>query len=73
MHGSLKSVQVVLGGDSPLAGPLISGLVKEGYIVITSVSDPDVVAEIEAKGNGYVRALVFDPNEVRRLIIANCE
>lgn len=46
-------------------GPaLISGLVKEGYIVITSVSDPDAVAEVEALGNGYVRALVFDPTEV---------
>ena len=55
---------VVLGGDSPLGAPLIAGLEKEGYIVITSVSDPDAVAEIEANGNGFVRALVFEPNEV---------
>ena len=48
----------------PLGAPLISGLVKEGYIVITSVSNPDSVAEVEAAGNGYVRALVFDPAEV---------
>lgn len=54
---------VVLGGDTPLGPALISGLEKEGYIVITSVSNPDTVAEIEATGNGYVRALVFDPKE----------
>lgn len=56
--------QVVLGGDLPLGPPVISGLVKEGYIVITSVSNPDAVPEVEANGNGYVRALVFDPSEV---------
>ena len=55
---------VVLGGDSPLGAPLIAGLEKEGYIVITSVSDPDAVAEVEAPGNGFVRALVLDPLEV---------
>ena len=54
----------MLGGDSPLGPALISGLEKEGYIVITSVSDPDAVAKIEETGNGYVRALVFDPSEV---------
>lgn len=53
----------MLGGDTPLGPALISGLEKEGYIVITSVSNPDAVAEIEAIGNGYVRALVFDPKE----------
>lgn len=53
----------MLGGDTPLGPALISGLEKEGYIVITSVSNPDAVAEIEATGNGYVRALVFDPKE----------
>ncbi|KAL5529343.1 hypothetical protein ACEPAG_5328 [Sanghuangporus baumii] len=58
-----RLVVVVLGGDLPLGPPLISGLVKEGYIVITSVSNPDTVAEVEASGNGYVRALVFDPSE----------
>lgn len=55
---------VVLGGDNPLGAPLIAGLEREGYIVITSVSDPDSIAEIEANGNGFVRALVFDPREV---------
>ncbi|EJD05697.1 uncharacterized protein FOMMEDRAFT_139062 [Fomitiporia mediterranea MF3/22] len=58
-----RLVVVVLGGDAPLGPSLISGLVKEGYIVITSVSNPDSVAETEATGNGYVRALVFDPTE----------
>lgn len=57
--------KVVLGGDSPLGASLIAGLEKEGYIVITSVSDPDSVAVIEANGNGFVRALVYDPSEVR--------
>ena len=52
-------------------GPsLISGLEKEGYIVITSVSDPDSVSKIEACGNGFVRALVFDPSEVSPLQIS---
>ena len=32
--------------------------------MITSVSDPDAVAEVEAPGNGFVRALVFDSSEV---------
>ncbi|KAH8117187.1 hypothetical protein DFH11DRAFT_1573658 [Phellopilus nigrolimitatus] len=54
---------VVLGGDTPLGPALIAGLEREGYIVITSVSNPDAVAETEAGGNGYVRALVFDPLE----------
>ncbi|KAI5124295.1 hypothetical protein M0805_008903 [Coniferiporia weirii] len=60
---SRRLIVVVLGGDTPLGRPLISGLENEGYIVITSVSNPDAVAEIEACGNGYVRALVFDPCE----------
>ena len=57
----------MLGGDTPLGPALIQGLEKEGYIVITSVSNPDAVADIEASGNGYVRALVFDPKEVNVL------
>lgn len=55
---------MVLGGDSPLGPPLISDLERKGYIVITSVSSPEAVDEIEAQGNGYVRALVLDPSEV---------
>lgn len=39
-------------------------LKKQGYIVITSVSSPEAVGDIESKGHGYVRALVLDPNEV---------
>lgn len=37
----------------------------QGYIVITSVSSPEAVSDIESKGHGYIRALVLDPNEVR--------
>ncbi|KAI1791665.1 hypothetical protein LXA43DRAFT_389248 [Ganoderma leucocontextum] len=58
-----KQVIVVLGGDSPLGLPLILDLEKKGYIVITSVSAPEVVDEIESKCHGYVRALVLDPAE----------
>lgn len=55
---------MVLGGDSPLGLPLIAELERKGYIVITSVSSPEAVDEIEARCNGYVRALVLDPSEV---------
>lgn len=64
-HGSgLIRCQVILGGDHPLALPLIVELEKQGYIVITSVSSPEAVSDIESKGHGFVRALVLDPNEV---------
>ncbi|EGN95563.1 hypothetical protein SERLA73DRAFT_60342 [Serpula lacrymans var. lacrymans S7.3] len=58
-----RQVVVVLGGDHPLGLPLIMDLEQKGYIVIVSVSNPDVVDEIESKGHGYVRALVLDPYE----------
>lgn len=54
----------MLGGDHPLGLPLIIELEQKGYIVITSVSTPEAVSNIEIKGHGYVRALVLDPNEV---------
>jgi len=55
---------VVLGGDTPLALPLIVDLEKKGYIVIASVSTPEAVDLLERKCQGFVRALVLDPNEV---------
>lgn len=55
---------MVLGGDSPLGLPLILDLEQQGYIVITSVTTPEAVDEIEGKSHGYVRAIVLDPNEV---------
>ncbi len=58
---------VVLGGDSPLGLPLILDLEKEGYIVITSVSTPEAVDDIEKRSHGYVRAIVLDPSEVRAI------
>lgn len=58
-----RQVIVVLGGDHPLGLPLIIELEQKGYIVITSVSTPEAVSNIEGKGHGYVRALVLDPNE----------
>ena len=61
---------MVLGADSPLGPALISGLEKEGYIVIASVSTPDAVDDIESIGRGYVRALVLDPTEVRPISVS---
>ncbi|KAI0807956.1 hypothetical protein C8Q74DRAFT_1190051 [Fomes fomentarius] len=58
-----RQVIVVLGGDSPLGLPLILDLEKKGYIVITSVTAPEAVEEIESKSHGFVRALVLDPTE----------
>lgn len=55
---------VVLGGDLPLGLPLIKELENKGYIVITSVTMPHAVTEIESQCNGYVRALILDPYEV---------
>lgn len=60
---------MVLGGDSPLGLPLILDLERKGYIVITSVSSPEAVDQIEGQGNGYVRALVLDPSEVRAVCL----
>jgi hypothetical protein len=54
----------VLGGDTPLGIALILDLEKNGYIVITSVSTPEAVDEIEQQSHGYVRAIVLDPTEV---------
>ncbi|KAI0374661.1 hypothetical protein BV20DRAFT_935214 [Pilatotrama ljubarskyi] len=61
--GERRQVVVVLGGDSPLGLPLIQDLEKKGYIVITSVSTPETVQELESQCHGYVRALVLDPTE----------
>jgi hypothetical protein len=55
----------VLGGDNPVALPLILALEKKGFIIITSVATPEAVDELERAGKGYVRALVLDPFEVR--------
>ncbi|KAF7440581.1 hypothetical protein PC9H_000927 [Pleurotus ostreatus] len=58
-----RQVVVVLGGDLPLGLPLIRELENKGYIVITSVTTPHAVTEIESQCNGYVRALILDPYE----------
>lgn len=58
---------MVLGGDSLYASPLISDLEKKGYIVIASVSTPEAVDALESKCNGYVKAHVLDPFEVRTI------
>jgi hypothetical protein len=55
----------VLGGDNPLALPLILALEKKGFIIIASVATPEAVDELEHAGKGYVKALVLDPFEVR--------
>lgn len=51
---------------------MISGLEKEGYIVITSVSSADAAARIDSTSNGYVKALVLDPAEVSPIIRIIC-
>jgi hypothetical protein len=58
-----RQVVVVLGGDHPLALPLIVDLEKKGYIVITSVTSLHAVETIENVCHGFVRALVLDPDE----------
>lgn len=60
---------VVLGGDHPLAMPLIEDLEHKGYIVIVSVSTIQAVEIVENKCNGYVRALILDPDEVSKFSI----
>lgn len=60
-------LSVVLGGDNPVALPLILALEKKGFIIIASVATPEAVDELERAGRGYVKALVLDPFEVRQL------
>ena len=55
----------MLGGDNPVALPLILALEKKGFIVIASVATPEAIDELEHAGKGYVKALVLDPFEVR--------
>ncbi|KLO10533.1 hypothetical protein SCHPADRAFT_999487 [Schizopora paradoxa] len=62
-----RLVVVVLGADTPLGLPLVQGLEKEGYIVIASVSTAEAVSAIESAGNGFVRALVLDPQEPKTM------
>ncbi|KAF7295458.1 Protein kinase domain-containing protein [Mycena indigotica] len=58
-----RQVVVVLGGDVPLALPLILDLERKGFIVITSVKTADLGADLERRGKGYVRAIVLDPTD----------
>lgn len=58
-----RQVVVVLGGDHPVALPLILALEKKGFIIIASVATPEAVDELERAGKGYVKALVLDPFE----------
>ncbi|TFY58770.1 hypothetical protein EVG20_g8026 [Dentipellis fragilis] len=58
-----RKVVVLLGGDTPLALPLILDLENKGFIVIASVATPEAADELEQKCSGYVRALVLDPSE----------
>ncbi|KAJ6597231.1 hypothetical protein DFH09DRAFT_1023917 [Mycena vulgaris] len=58
-----RQVVVVLGGDTSLALPLILDLERKGYIVIASVASADFGDNLERRCQGYVRALVLDPNE----------
>jgi hypothetical protein len=60
---------VVLGGDKPLALPLILDLEKKGYIVVASVSTSHAVDELESKTHGYVRGLVLDPVDVSMVLL----
>ena len=64
-HMLIRYHSVVLGGDTPLASPLIHDLEQKGYIVIVSVATPEAGDELETThSNGYVKALVLNPTEV---------
>lgn len=56
---------MVLGADSPLGLPLVLELENKGWIVIASVANPEAVEPLEEQTQGYVKALVLDPYEVR--------
>lgn len=59
---------VILGGDTPLALPLILDLEANGYIVIASVASPEAAEALERQCHGYVKALVLDPYQVQRFL-----
>lgn len=52
----------MLGADLPHGEPLIAGLEEKDYIVIASVSTPEAADALESRSNGYLKALVLDPN-----------
>ncbi|KAI0685673.1 hypothetical protein BC835DRAFT_1382913 [Cytidiella melzeri] len=62
--GDRRQVVVVLGGDEPLALPLITSLQQCGYIVIASVRTPEAAVELEHHSEGYLRAIVLDPTDL---------
>ncbi len=61
----LCGIQVVLGGDTPYGRPIIHEFEKRGYIVIASVSNSEAAETLESHCQGFVKALVLDPFEVR--------
>lgn len=55
---------VVLGADSPVGVALATQLELAGFVVIASVSAAESISNFESQFNGYVKALVLDPEEV---------
>lgn len=55
---------MVLGGDEPLAFPMIESLQQCGYIVVASVRTPEAAEELERTSEGYLRAIVLNPSDV---------
>jgi hypothetical protein len=57
---------VILGADSAPYGPaIVRKFQRDGYVVIASVLSGDTADELERDGQGYVRALVLDAEEVK--------
>lgn len=60
---------MLLGGDHPLAPPLIAELERKGYIIITSVQTAEHGHDLERRSHGYVRAIELDPSDVSACLV----
>lgn len=62
----LSNLLVILGADAVPYGPsVVRDLQRNGYIVLASVFSGEAADDLERDTEGYVRALVLDPEEVR--------
>lgn len=62
---------VILGVDTvPYGAAVVQDFQKSGYIVIASVFSGEAADDLERYGEGYVRALVLDAEEVSGYIKA---
>ncbi|GAA6023036.1 hypothetical protein JCM11491_000369 [Sporobolomyces phaffii] len=56
-----KEAALVLGADSVQGREIALDLEKRGWVVIATVSDPDMVDKLEREGRGWIKVLVLDP------------